>query len=45
MGFLFDTPIDAKIEDWETQVYRLLRFYPDDVPLDENFYFDLDCVN
>ena len=45
MGFLFDTPIDAKIEDWKTQVYRLRRFYPDDVPLDENFYFDLDCVN
>ena len=45
MGFLFDTPIDVKIEDWKTQVYRLRRFYPDDVPLDENFYFDLDCVN
>ena len=44
MGFQFSLPIKLETRGWKTKVYRLLRFYPDDVPLNEDFYFDLDCV-
>lgn len=45
MGFQFSSPIQVETRGWHTKVYRLHRFFPDDVPLNEDFYFDLDCVN
>ena len=44
MGFQFSLPLQVEIRGWQTKVYRLHRFYPDDVPLNEDFYFDLDCI-
>ncbi len=44
MGFQFSLPIQVDTRGWQTRVYRLQRFYPADVPLNEDFYFDLDCV-
>ncbi len=45
MGFLFDKSIiDINIRGWKTSVYKLIRFYPHDEPINE-FYFDLIDIN